>query len=210
MATVEEINDENKEIYPYNKALEEDEEEEKRKEKKYNPEAVFINNIIQYSFFKILDIADPYLPKEVKKEANLVVKEVFSTGNIESALKGDFSPIVDKTKEIGINLFSGIVKGVVDLASNYLGNGVKFLSGIINKFADNIIKKAQSYGAPKKTVNEMTETQSNCNKMLSITYSAKNIEEEQQEKKLKPLSLSLNKALSEIGKLDEPAKEKNK
>ena len=34
------------------------------------------------------------------KEANLVVKEVFSTGNIESALKGDFSPIVDKTKEI--------------------------------------------------------------------------------------------------------------
>ena len=107
-------------------------------------------------------------------------------------------------------LYSFIVKGVVDLASNYLGNGVKFLSGIINKFADNIIKKAQSYGAPKKTVNEMTETQSNCNKMLSITYSAKNIEEEQQEKKLKPLSLSLNKALSEIGKLDEPAKERKK
>ena len=56
----------------------------------------------------------------------------------------------------------------------------------------------------------MTEAQSNCNKMLSITHSAKNIEEEQQEKKLKPLSLSLNNALSEIGKLDEPAKEKNK
>ena len=210
MVTVEEINDENKEIYPYNKALEEDEEEEKRRKKKYSPEAVLINNIIQYSFFKILDIADPYLPKEVKKEANSVVKKVFSTGNIESALKGDFSPIVDKTKEIGINLFSGIVKDVVDLASNYLENGVKFLSGIINKFADNIIKKAQSYGAPKKTANEMTKTQSNCNKMLSITYSAKNIKEEQQEKKLKPLSSSLNNALSDIGKLDEPAKEKNK
>ena len=210
MATVEEINDENKEIYPYNKALEEDEEEEKRRKKKYSPEAVLINNVIQYYFFKILDIADPYLPKEVKEEANSVVKKVFSTGNIESALKGDFSPIVDKTKEIGINLFSGIVKNVVDLASNYLENGVKFLSGIINKFADNIIKKAQSYGAPKKTVNEMAETQSNCNKILSITSSTKNIEEKKTTKKLKPLSLSLNNALSEIGKLDEPAKEKNK